>query len=113
MKSKRLIWPGCAVLSISATVSLLPAGGFNSEPNQAEVGRIMAAGRFAARLDAPFTISSYDPHAVIDHIFVPRDWQLLEHRVIRTDLSDHLPVVCTYRVPLAAGSRPHDHEENR
>jgi endonuclease/exonuclease/phosphatase family metal-dependent hydrolase len=77
------------------------AGDFNSEPNEAEIRRIVDTERFAVKLDGPFTVSSYDPHAVIDYIFVPRNWQLLEHRVIQTALSDHLPVVSTYRIPLA------------
>jgi endonuclease/exonuclease/phosphatase family metal-dependent hydrolase len=89
------------------------AGDFNAEPNEPEIRRIMDTGRFAAKLDGPFTISSYHPHAVIDHIFVPRDWRLLEHQVIQTDLSDHLPVMSTYRVPLATESRPSISGENR
>jgi len=75
------------------------AGDFNADPNELEVRRIVDTGKFAAKLDGPFTISSYDPHRTIDHIFVPGDWQLLEHRVIQSDLSDHLPVVTTYRIP--------------
>ena len=75
------------------------AGDFNADPNELEIRRIVDTGKFAAKLDGPFTISSYDPHRTIDHIFVPGDWQLLEHRVIQTDLSDHLPVVATYRIP--------------
>lgn len=89
------------------------AGDFNTEPNEPELRRIVDTGRFTVKLDGPFTISSYDPHAIIDYIFVPRDWQLLEHRVIQTDLSDHLPVLSTYRVPLAPQSRPHTGAENR
>jgi endonuclease/exonuclease/phosphatase family metal-dependent hydrolase len=75
------------------------AGDFNADPNELEIKRIVDTGKFAAKLDGPFTISSSDPHRTIDHIFVPGDWQLLEHRVIQTDLSDHLPVVATYRIP--------------
>jgi len=75
------------------------AGDFNADPNELEIRRIVDTGKFAAKLDGPFTISSHDPHRTIDHIFVPRDWHLLEHRVIQTDLSDHLPVVATYRIP--------------
>jgi endonuclease/exonuclease/phosphatase family metal-dependent hydrolase len=89
------------------------AGDFNAEPNEPEILRIVDTGRFAAKLDGPFTISSYHPHAVIDYVFVPRDWQLLEHRVIQTGLSDHLPVVSTYRVPLAAESRADGQAEDR
>jgi len=89
------------------------AGDFNAEPNDPEILRIMGTGRFAAKLDGPFTISSYHPHAVIDHIFVPRNWRLLDHQVIQTDLSDHLPVVCTYQVPLVTESRPRGQTEDQ
>ena len=78
------------------------AGDFNADPNELEIRRIVDTGKFAVKLNGPFTISSYDPHRTIDHIFVPRDWQLLEHRVIQTDLSDHLPVLSTFRIPLVA-----------
>ncbi len=78
------------------------AGDFNSEPNAPELRQVIDTDKFTVKLDGPFTISSYDPRRTIDHIFVPRDWQLLEHRVIQTDLSDHLPVVATYRVPVQA-----------
>jgi len=80
------------------------AGDFNVRPNAPEIQRIVDTARFAAKLDGPFTISSYDPHTTIDYIFVPRDWQLLQHRVIQTDLSDHLPVVATYRIPYQGTS---------
>lgn len=75
------------------------AGDFNADPNELEIRRIVDTEKFAAKLDGPFTISSSDPHRTIDHIFVPGDWQLLEHRVIQSNLSDHLPVVATYRIP--------------
>jgi endonuclease/exonuclease/phosphatase family metal-dependent hydrolase len=94
------------LLEFTADRPTVLAGDFNREPNNPGIQRLAATSRFAAKLDGPFTISSYHPRAVIDYIFVPKDWQLLEHRVIQTSLSDHLPVVSTYRVPLVAGSRP-------
>jgi endonuclease/exonuclease/phosphatase family metal-dependent hydrolase len=75
------------------------AGDFNLEPHDPEFHPILDAGRFAARFDGPPTVPSHDPRRTIDHILVPRHWQLLEHRVISTDLSDHLPIVATYRIP--------------
>jgi endonuclease/exonuclease/phosphatase family metal-dependent hydrolase len=91
----------------------LLAGDFNAEPSEPEIRRIVNTGRFAAELDGPFTIASYNPRAVIDYIFVPGDWQLLDHRVIQADLSDHLPVVATYRVPMTAELRSSTLVENR
>ena len=90
------------VLDFAGDRPAILAGDFNAEPNDPEIQRIVSTGRFGAKLDGPFTISSYDPHGIIDYIFVPRDWQLLEHLVIQTDLSDHLPVVATYRIPCQA-----------
>jgi endonuclease/exonuclease/phosphatase family metal-dependent hydrolase len=90
----------------------LLAGDFNAEPNEPEIQRIVNTGRFTAKLDGAFTIASYDPRAVIDYVFVPQDWQLLDHRVIQADLSDHLPVVATYRVPVIKESHPSAPVEN-
>ena len=87
------------LLDFAGDSPAIMAGDFNAEPNELEITRIIDTGRFGAKLDGSFTISSYDPHTIIDYIFVPRQWQLLEHRVIQTDLSDHLPVVATYRIP--------------
>jgi endonuclease/exonuclease/phosphatase family metal-dependent hydrolase len=75
------------------------AGDFNIDPKEPEFQPIVEMKQFAVKLDGPFTIASHNPHRTIDHILVPRDWQLLEHRVIATDLSDHLPVVATYQIP--------------
>lgn len=100
------------LLDFAADQPALLAGDFNTEPNEPEVRRIVDSGKLVAKLDGPFTVSSCDPHAVIDYVFVPRDWQLLEHRVIQTGLSDHLPVVSTYRVPRVTESRPSVYRED-
>jgi endonuclease/exonuclease/phosphatase family metal-dependent hydrolase len=101
------------LLDFTADRPAVLAGDFNRQPNNPGIQRIAATGRFVAKLDGPFTISSYQPHAIIDYVFVPKDWQLLEHRVIPTDLSDHLPVVSTYRAPVVTEPRRYVPAEGR
>jgi len=36
----------------------------------------------------------------IDFIFVPKEWELIEHQIIASDLSDHPAVLSTYRIPI-------------
>jgi endonuclease/exonuclease/phosphatase family metal-dependent hydrolase len=64
------------------------AGDFNASPENPVIQRIMDTGRFRAQFSG------------IDHIFVPRKWELIEHQVIESDLSDHPPVLATFRIPM-------------
>ena len=48
--------------------------------------------------DGPLTFPSDAPNRQIDYIFAPASWELLEHRVIQTDVSDHLPIISRFRV---------------
>jgi endonuclease/exonuclease/phosphatase family metal-dependent hydrolase len=64
------------------------AGDFNASPGTAVIQQIIDTGRFQAQLSG------------IDNIFVPRTWELIEHKVIENDLSDHPLVLSTYRIPL-------------
>ena len=97
-----------AILEFAESRPAILAGDFNLDPNESELQPLLEAGQFAVTLDGPHTIYSFDLRRVIDYIFVPREWQLLEHQVIATKLSDHLPVVATYRIPL--GGRVDENE---
>lgn len=47
----------------------------------------------AAPSAAGFSFPSERPDRVIDWVYVTRHWRVAEKRVVRSDLSDHLPVV--------------------
>jgi endonuclease/exonuclease/phosphatase family metal-dependent hydrolase len=76
------------------------AGDFNARPTDTPIKLLVDTGRFSAKLDGPWTMSSHQPDYKIDYIFAPKRWELLEHKVVQTDLSDHLPVLSTFRIPL-------------
>ncbi len=78
------------------------AGDFNVRPDSSVIKQAVDSGMFFAKLDGPPTVPSYDPTAKIDYIFAPTNWKLIEHKVIQTELSDHMPVLSTYRIPLVA-----------
>ena len=87
------------ILDFAADRPTILAGDFNAVPSSEVIRMAIESGRLSTKLDGPPTSSSYRPSRAIDHIFAPVDWKLVEHKVIRTDLSDHLPVVATYQLP--------------
>lgn len=74
----------------------LLAGDFNAAPDEPPIEPLR--GRFTAALDGPPTYPAESPEQRIDLIFAPASWELLDHRVLESDASDHLPVVSTFRV---------------
>ena len=78
------------------------AGDFNAVPSSEAIRMAIENGKFSTQLDGPYTVKSYNPRVTIDYIFAPTGWTLVEHKVIQTDLSDHMPVLSTYRIPFAA-----------
>lgn len=74
------------------------AGDFNSRPQEPSIQLIRKTGSFTASYEG-HTFPSHQPDQKIDFIFAPSDWQLLRHRVIQTDASDHLPIVSTFKLP--------------
>jgi endonuclease/exonuclease/phosphatase family metal-dependent hydrolase len=90
------------VLDFAKDRPALLAGDFNMYPDEEAIKSIGDNGRFSAKLDGPYTVSSFDPNAKIDYIFAPAGWKLIEHEVIQTGLSDHMPVLSTYRIPAVS-----------
>ncbi|MCP4396124.1 MAG: hypothetical protein GY801_02270, partial [bacterium] len=54
--------------------------------------------RFSGEFQGPKTFSAGNPQQTIDFILAPKEWELLEHRVIQSDVSDHFPIVSTFRL---------------
>jgi endonuclease/exonuclease/phosphatase family metal-dependent hydrolase len=90
------------VLDFTGGRPAILAGDFNVRPYEAVIKQAVDNGRFSAKLDGPYTASSYNPRAKIDYIFAPAGWKLIGHEVIQTDLSDHMPILSTYRIDLVA-----------
>jgi endonuclease/exonuclease/phosphatase family metal-dependent hydrolase len=74
------------------------AGDFNAHPDWPAIELIRKSGRFAGAIEGPLTFPADRPERRIDYIFAPASWKLLEHRVIETDVSDHLPIVAVFQV---------------
>ena len=74
------------------------AGDFNNRPEEPSIRLIRDTGHFAGAFDGPPTYFEGDRKERIDFIFVPAGWELLDHRVIAADASDHRPLVCRFRV---------------
>ncbi len=77
---------------------VLLAGDFNATPNDASITLLRNSGLFSGVFDGPPTFPSDNPIRTIDFILGPSAWEVLEHRVILSDNSDHLPVVTVFRI---------------
>jgi endonuclease/exonuclease/phosphatase family metal-dependent hydrolase len=86
------------ILEYAGDQPTIMAGDFNAMPDWPAIELIRKSGRFAGAFDGPRTFPSDAPNRRIDFIFAPARWELLEERVIDTDVSDHLPVVSRFRV---------------
>ncbi|GAB4135305.1 MAG: endonuclease/exonuclease/phosphatase family protein [Planctomycetaceae bacterium] len=100
-----------------STIPLILAGDFNSTPpgfphaEQAPVNEkhkntiefLAAEGRFRYSPtknpgEADFTFSAKTPDRVIDWILIPRDWKFESYCVLKSELSDHRPVLATLQI---------------
>jgi endonuclease/exonuclease/phosphatase family metal-dependent hydrolase len=89
------------VLDFASDRPAVLAGDFNMHPDEIPIKQVVESGKFSAKIDGPHTVSSFEPHAKIDYIFTPPGWVLINHEVIQTGLSNHMPVLSTYRIPFA------------
>ena len=102
------------LIDVAADDTVLAAGDFNSTlPGMPKVhldaegstamARLRQSGRFTFP-DNPETASNTfpagNPDRCIDWILAPKGWQILEYRVIDTQLSDHRPVFARIAPPL-------------
>lgn len=74
----------------------LLGGDFNARPDTKSM-RLFRNHGFAGRIDGPLTYPARDPDRRIDYVLAPASWTLIEERVLTSDLSDHLPVLATFR----------------
>lgn len=91
------------ILDFAGEREAILAGDFNAFPNWPAIQVVRESGRFVGEFDGPKTFPSEKPERTIDFIFAPSAWELLEHRVIDNDVSDHRPIVSVFRVKTVAG----------
>jgi endonuclease/exonuclease/phosphatase family metal-dependent hydrolase len=86
------------VLDFASDRPAVLAGDFNMHPDEIPIKQVVESGKFSAKIDGPHTVSSFEPHDKIDYIFTPPGWKLINHEVIQTGLSNHMPVLSTYQI---------------
>lgn len=74
------------------------AGDFNNRPGEHSIKLFQNSGRFSGAFDGPPTFFEGKRQERLDYILVPAGWELLDHRVIADDTSDHRPLICRFRV---------------
>ena len=77
------------------------AGDFNAQPHEAPMQLFRETGQFVWAFDGPLTFPTTKPQQKIDFILAPASWKLIEHRVLQSNASDHLPIISTFRVKKA------------
>src|SRR5258708_5178095 len=86
------------ILDYAGDKEAILAGDFNALPDWPSIELVRASGHFAGVVDGPKTFPSEVPERRLDYIFAPAAWELIEERVLDNDVSDHRPVVATFRV---------------
>lgn len=81
--------------------SAILAGDFNARPREAPMQLFRASGQFIRAFDGPLTFPTTNPQQKIDFILAPASWELLDHRVLQSDASDHLPIISTFHLKKA------------
>ncbi|MGQ0633031.1 MAG: endonuclease/exonuclease/phosphatase family protein [Planctomycetaceae bacterium] len=86
------------ILEYAGEQPTLMAGDFNALPDWPAIQAVRESGRFCGVFEGPLTFPSDAPSRQLDYIFAPASWELLDHRVIESAVSDHLPVVAQFRI---------------
>lgn len=74
------------------------AGDFNAWPGTDSIKVYQDSGRFTGEWNGPPTFPAHAPEKTIDFILAPSDWQLIEHKVIPNEASDHCAVLSVFEV---------------
>lgn len=56
------------------------------------------SGLFTGEWNGLNTFPAEAPDRTIDYILVPKGWELVEHRVIRNDASDHCAILSVFEI---------------
>ncbi|MFO0803839.1 MAG: endonuclease/exonuclease/phosphatase family protein [Gemmataceae bacterium] len=75
------------------------AGDFNNRPAERSIKLFQESGRFSGAFDGPPTFFEGKRQERLDYILAPAGWELVGHRVIAEDASDHRPLVCRFKHP--------------
>jgi endonuclease/exonuclease/phosphatase family metal-dependent hydrolase len=86
------------ILDFIGDRSAIVAGDFNNRPEERSIKLFQKSGHFSGAFDGPPTFFEAGRKERLDYILVPADWELLDHRVIADDTSDHRPLVCRFKV---------------
>ncbi len=86
------------LLELDGQPALL-AGDFNAEPHDPSMQLFASDGKFQGIGGQP-SFPSTAPDRRIDFVLAPSKWEPVEERILKqSGLSDHLPVLATYRLP--------------
>jgi endonuclease/exonuclease/phosphatase family metal-dependent hydrolase len=77
----------------------LLAGNFRAEPGEPSFAPLRDAARWCEPQDEPATFPAREPRSRFDQVLAPRDWPLVRHTVLDTELAGQRPVVSEFRLP--------------
>ncbi|MGE3804099.1 MAG: endonuclease/exonuclease/phosphatase family protein [Gemmataceae bacterium] len=85
------------ILAYAGPREAILAGDFNAEPDDDSIQLVKQSGQFSGVFAGHKTFPSDRPARQIDFIFAPASWELVEYRVLESEVSDHRPVVSVFR----------------
>lgn len=87
------------ILAYKGNSKAIIAGDFNASTEHPSIQLLLNSNEFTADWYGPLTFPSRDANKKIDFILAPFEWELLQHLVIKSNASDHYPVISLFRLP--------------
>lgn len=91
------------ILEYAGEQPAILAGDFNARPDTETLQLVKKSEKFTGAIEGDLTFPANKPDRRIDYIFAPKQWTLIDHRVLPDVISDHCAVVSTF-------TRKIDHE---
>lgn len=73
---------------------IILTGDFNTYPHSPELKSLFNHLHYTGEQETFLTYPADNPGHCLDHIFVSKNWQVLEKRTLSSQSSDHLPFTC-------------------
>lgn len=98
---------------VAAHPFVVVMGDLNTGPESHEVEEFCARSGLVLPNGRPNTFPSWQPQRAIDHILVSRALDVLDYDVLPSQLSDHLPLAMTLRLPAEISLESHPERNNQ
>lgn len=101
---------------VAGRPNVVVMGDLNTSPDSHEIEEFCMRSGLVLPPDRPRTFPSWQPQRAIDHVLLSPELEIVEHRVLSSQLSDHRPLATTIRLPegllLEGHARGHQDQQH-